>query len=59
MLVLSRKHGECITIGDGITVTVLTVRGDRVNLGFTAPADVPVHRKEVHEERKACRPAMN
>jgi carbon storage regulator len=58
MLVLSRKLGERIAIGDGITVTVLAVRGDRVNIGFAAPAEVPIHRKEVHKRMKNCRPAM-
>ena len=49
MLVLSRKRGEAITIGDGITVTVLAVDGDRVKLGVVAPAEVPVHREEVYQ----------
>ena len=47
MLVLSRKRGETIVIGNGIAVTVLAVDGDRVKLGVVAPAEVPVHRKEV------------
>lgn len=47
MLVLSRKPGERIVIGDGIEVMVLEVRGDRVRLGFTAPKDVAIHRQEV------------
>ena len=49
MLVLSRKHGEAIVIGNGITVTVLAVDGDRVKLGIVAPAEVPVHREEVYQ----------
>ena len=49
MLVLSRKRGEGIVIGNDICVTVLEVRGDRVKLGFTAPAEVPIHRTEVHQ----------
>jgi carbon storage regulator len=49
MLVLSRKRGESILIGNDITVTVLEVRGDRVKLGFTAPVDVPIHRTEVQQ----------
>ena len=48
MLVLSRKSGEALVIGNDITVTVLEVRGDRVKLGFTGPADVPIHREEIH-----------
>jgi len=43
MLVLTRKRGEATVIGDDITVTVLEVQGDRVRLGFSAPAGVPIH----------------
>lgn len=50
MLVLSRKKGEFITIGDNIRVCVVEVRGDRVRLGIEAPGDVPVHRAEVWEQ---------
>ncbi len=50
MLVLSRKRGETIVIGNGIAVTVLAVDGDRVKLGIVAPAEVPVHREEVHRK---------
>jgi carbon storage regulator len=50
MLVLSRKRGETLVIGKGITVTVLAVNGDRVKLGIVAPAEVPVHREEVHQQ---------
>jgi carbon storage regulator len=49
MLVLSRKCGEQIVIGDGIKVTVVAVRGGRVTLGVSAPAEVPIHREEVHD----------
>ena len=49
MLVLSRKRGETITIGNGIAVTVLAVDGDRVKLGVVAPVEVPVHREEVYQ----------
>ena len=49
MLVLSRKRGEAIVIGDGITVSVLAVDGDRVKLGVVAPMEVPVHREEVYQ----------
>ncbi len=47
MLVLSRKLSEAIVIGDGITISVLAVHGDRVKLGIDAPAEIPVHRQEV------------
>lgn len=49
MLVLSRKRNEKIVIGDEITVTVLEVRGDQVQLGIDAPRRIPVHRFEVYE----------
>jgi carbon storage regulator len=46
MLVLSRKPGERIVLGN-IVVTVVSVSGNRVRLGFTAPADVPIRREEL------------
>ncbi|MBM4106542.1 MAG: carbon storage regulator CsrA [Phycisphaerae bacterium] len=49
MLVLSRQRDQTIMIGDDIEVTVVDIRGDRVRLGFRAPSEVPVHRKEVYE----------
>lgn len=49
MLVLSRKTGEKIRIGDNIIVTVVDVQGDKVRLGIEAPKDVSVHRNEVYE----------
>lgn len=50
MLILSRKPGESIVIDGRIHVTVMRVEGDVVKLGIAAPAEVPVHRKEVYEE---------
>lgn len=55
MLVLSRKRDQQIIIGDGIVITVVEIRGDKVRLGIEAPTDVPVHRKEVYEAIKAHR----
>ena len=52
MLILTRKPGETLTIGDDITVTVLAVRGNQVRIGTTAPKDVAVDRLEVHERKK-------
>ena len=57
MLVLSRKRGEEIVIGNGITVTVLEVQGNRVRLGFNAPVEVPIHRKEIHAKLGEAMPA--
>ena len=51
-MVLSRKRNEQIVIGGNIVVTVVDVRGDKVRLGFEAPAEVPVHRREVYEQIK-------
>lgn len=49
MLVLSRKKGESIVIGDDIVLTIVEVRGDKIRLGIEAPRDVPVHRKEIRD----------
>ena len=49
MLVLSRKPGERVYIGDDIEVVVLEVRGNRVKLGFNAPGYLPIQRAEVRE----------
>jgi carbon storage regulator len=58
MLVLSRKHGETITIGDDITITVLVVQGSRVKIGISAPAEVPVHRQEIREQIGGVSPVL-
>jgi carbon storage regulator len=52
MLVLSRQRDETIMIGDDIEITVVDIRGDKVRLGISAPASVPVHRKEVYDAIK-------
>ena len=49
MLVLTRRGGESVKIGDDVTVTVLGDRGLQVRIGIDAPKHVPVHREEVHE----------
>ena len=46
MLVLSRRKGESILIGDEVEVTIITIRGNKVGLGISAPSHVPVHRRE-------------
>lgn len=56
MLVLSRKAGERIHIGDGIELEVLVVQGSRVKLGVTCPREVPIRRGELLE-RQAVRAA--
>ncbi len=49
MLVLSRKRDQQIVIGDEVVITIVDIRGDKVRLGITAPAHVPVHRQEVYD----------
>ena len=51
MLVLSRKKGEKIIIGDNIVLTVVAIRGEKVWLGIEAPKDVGIYREEVAERR--------
>ncbi|KAB7706557.1 carbon storage regulator CsrA [Bacillus aerolatus] len=48
MLVLTRKTGEAIQIGDDIEITVVSVKGDQIKLGINAPKHVDIHRKEVY-----------
>lgn len=50
MLVLTRKSGESIVIGEDVVLTVLEVRGGQVRLGIEAPREVTIHRGEVHDQ---------
>jgi carbon storage regulator len=52
MLILTRRVGETLMIGDEVTVTVLGVKGNQVRIGVNAPKDVAVHREEIYERIK-------
>lgn len=52
MLILTRRVGETVMIGDDVTITVLGVKGNQVRVGINAPKSVAVHREEVYERIK-------
>lgn len=53
MLILTRKAGETLMVGDEITVTILGIKGNQVRIGINAPKDISVHREEVYEKIKS------
>jgi carbon storage regulator len=53
MLILTRRVGETLMIGDDVTVTVLGVKGNQTRIGINAPKDVAVHREEIYERIRA------
>jgi carbon storage regulator len=55
MLILTRKIGETVRIGDDVSVTVLAVHGNQVRLGVTAPRSISVHREEIYDRMIAER----
>lgn len=52
MLILTRRVGETVMIGDEVTITVLAVKGNQVRVGINAPKSVTVHREEIYERIK-------
>jgi len=52
MLILTRRIGETLMIGDDVTITVLGVKGNQVRLGINAPKNVSVHREEIYQKIK-------
>jgi len=59
MLILTRRIGEVLMIGDDTTVTVLGVKGNQVRLGIDAPKDVAVHREEIYNKIKKEREELD
>ncbi len=57
MLILTRRVGETLYVGDEVQVTVLNVKGNQVRIGIDAPKEVPVHREEIYQRIQAERDA--
>ncbi len=52
MLILTRKVGETLMIGDQVEVTILSIKGNQVRIGVNAPKEIPVHREEIYARIK-------
>jgi carbon storage regulator len=55
MLIVTRRIGEALTVGDGVTITVMGVNGNQVRIGINAAKDVEVHREEIYDRVQAER----
>ena len=58
MLVLSRRKDESIMVGEEVEVTIVSVRGDKVRLGITAPKSISIHRKEIYQAIHSQKPEI-
>ncbi len=59
MLILTRRVGETLMVGDDVSITVLGVKGNQVRVGINAPKDIPVHREEIYQRIKGEQQADN
>ncbi|WP_343192473.1 carbon storage regulator CsrA [Buchnera aphidicola (Taiwanaphis decaspermi)] len=59
MLILTRRVGETLMIGDEVTVTVLGVKGNQIRIGVNAPKKISVHREEIYQRIKAEKNQIN
>jgi carbon storage regulator len=59
MLILTRRMGETLVIGDNIEVTVLCIKGGQIRLGVAAPKEISIHREEIHKRIKKEKEGVN
>ncbi|MFM7396046.1 MAG: carbon storage regulator CsrA [Gammaproteobacteria bacterium] len=59
MLILTRRVGETVMIGEEVSITILGVKGNQIRVGINAPKNVAVHREEIFERIKSERPSDN